>query len=96
MDALNRHIHEHPVASLVFSGKMKPHPFRDDIKRKWLRKSLNINTATKVSDLLTNSQLRSLALFNEFYRPNGIGYQLGIGMPLFLSKNLPPAPGIAF
>ncbi|MBI5748525.1 MAG: hypothetical protein HZA00_05315, partial [Nitrospinae bacterium] len=84
-DAFNRHIHEHPIVSLLFSGKGKPHPFKDDIERALLRKHQPSNEVTKISDMLTNSQFRSLALFNEFYRPNGIEYQLG--MPLLFSKD---------
>ncbi|TAL27917.1 MAG: LuxR family transcriptional regulator [Nitrospirae bacterium] len=89
LDAFNGHIHEHPIVSLLLSGKVKPHPFRDDIETRLLHKRLPPTGVTKISDMLTNSQFRSLALFNEFYRPNGIQYQLG--MPLLLSKNLQTA-----
>ena len=92
VDALNRYIYDHPTLSLLFIGKVKPHPFRDDIERALLRNRLQLNEANKISDMLTNSQFRSLALFNEWHRPNGIEYQLG--MPLLHSKDF--LTGISF
>ncbi|MDI6728140.1 MAG: hypothetical protein QMD44_04335, partial [Thermodesulfovibrionales bacterium] len=89
LDAYNRHIHEHPIIGPLFPGKSKPHPFRDDIEKRLLRNRLRPNAAIKISDMLTNNQFRSLALFNEFYRTNGIEYQLG--MPILLSKDFQPA-----
>lgn len=83
MDAFVRHAHEHPFINFMHFHKSKPHPFREDMERA-LRKRLRnykqsrVFTAVKISDVLKDHQFHSLALFNEFFRPNGIKYQLGM------------------
>ncbi|MBI3600439.1 MAG: hypothetical protein HY097_07340, partial [Nitrospinae bacterium] len=81
-DTFKRCIHEHPFVNLLYSGKIKPHPFREDIERAILRrfpdfKRFPENIALKISDAFTDRQLRRLKLFNEFFHPNGIEYMLG-------------------
>ena len=83
MHVFNRHIHEHPYVNLLHLGKLKAHPFREDIIRAIRRqlpsfKRTPVLSVVKISDVLKDRQFRALALFNEFFRPNGIDYQMGI------------------
>jgi len=77
MDALARHAHEHPFINMLHFQRSRPHPFREDIERAWRKQPLELS-AVKISDVLKDHQFHSLALFNEFFRPNRIRYQLGM------------------
>ncbi len=37
--------------------------------------------ALKISDFLTRSQFHRLALYNEFFRPLGVEYQIAVSLP---------------
>ncbi len=94
VDAFNDHIHEHPIVALLFPEKMKHHPFGEDIARSLCNRFRNCRRPTellsiKSSDLLTDRQFRRLALFNEWFRPNRIQYQLG--MPILYGNHFYPA-----
>ena len=77
MDAFVRHAHEHPFINMLYFQRSRPHPFRDDVERAWRKQSEEL-TAVKISDVLKDRQFHSLELFNEFFRPNRIRYQLGM------------------
>lgn len=77
MDAFARHAHEHPFINILCFQRTRPHPFRNDMERALRKQPLGL-TAVKISDVLKDRQFHSLALFNEFFRPNGIKYQLGM------------------
>ena len=68
MDALARHAHEHPFINMLHFQRSRPHPFREDIERAWRKQPLELS-AVKISDVLKDHQFHSLALFNEFFRP---------------------------
>lgn len=79
--AFGRNMHEHPLTNYLHSELLQQHRFKEDIEKAvnnrypYLKHSPH-NTAAKISDVLTNRQFRALAVFNEFFRPNGIEYQL--------------------
>lgn len=78
----NSHIHEHPLINVLNPGKIKKHPFSEDIARALRGKFRSFNKSPEgrvisISDALTDRQLHSLVIFNEFFRPNRVEYQLG-------------------
>lgn len=77
MDAFARHAHEHPFINMLYFQRLRPHPFMEDIDRALRKQRLKL-TAVKISDVLKNQQFQSLALYDEFFRPNRIKYQLGM------------------
>lgn len=83
MNVFAQHAHEHPFINNIFFHKSNPHPFREDIERMLRKRVRNYKqslelSAVKISDALDNHKFRRLALFNEFFRPNNIEYQLGM------------------
>jgi len=79
----NRHIHEHPFINLMHMGKVKPHPFIYDILESVSKRLPEFGsrpgaTAVKISDALTDKQYRSLDIYNDGMRDDGINYQMGI------------------
>src|SRR3989339_1505026 len=79
--AFGRYMHEHPLTNYLHSELLQQHRFKEDIEKAvkkrypYLKHSPH-NTAAKISDVLTNRQFRALEVFNEFFRPNGVEYQL--------------------
>lgn len=79
--AFGRNMHEHPLTNYLHSELLPQHQFKEDIEKAVNKRYPHLkhsphNTAAKISDVLTNRQFRALAVFNEFFRPNGIEYQL--------------------
>jgi DNA-binding CsgD family transcriptional regulator len=79
--AFGRNMHEHPLTNYLHSELLQRHRFKEDIENAVNKcyphlKHSPHNTAAKISDVLTNRQFRALAVFNDFFRPNGIEYQL--------------------
>lgn len=83
VEAFNRNIHEHPFINLMHSDVLKPHPFKEHITRSLSKRLPDFvagrgNTAVKISDALTDRQFRSLAVYNEGMRKDGINYEVGL------------------
>jgi hypothetical protein len=74
------YMHEHPVINLVFPDVCKPHPFLAQIKKSACRRHMPVRSVegmvVRISDLLTNHRFHRLGLYNEFYRPQNINYQI--------------------
>lgn len=85
LGAFSRCMHEHPLTNFLHSEILGQHRFRDDIekavyKRYPVLKRCHYNTVARISDVLTIRQFRSLAVFNDFFRPNGVEYQLLVSL----------------
>ncbi len=81
-DVFNAHVHEHPFMCLANMSLLKLHPLAQDVERALSRllgsfRKVRLPAALKISDVLTTRQFHSLTVFNEFFRLNGIEYQLG-------------------
>jgi hypothetical protein len=68
-----------PDAAAIFARHMGDLPTFKSYRR-------GEGSATKVSDFMTHRQFHRTAIYNEFYRPAGIEYQI--------SKGLPGEPGL--
>lgn len=82
--------HEHPFANLLSDGRLKPHPYKEDIEKRFLKRLKTLNgspgdAVVKISDVLTDSQFRSLAIYNDLARKNNVDYQMGL--PLIFNRN---------
>lgn len=83
VEAFNRNIHEHPFINLMHADVLRPHPFMEHIMRSLSRRLPGFvagrgKTAVKISDALTDRQFRSLAVYNEGLRKDGVNYQVGL------------------
>ncbi|MBI5588079.1 MAG: helix-turn-helix transcriptional regulator [Deltaproteobacteria bacterium] len=83
VDAFNRNIHEHPFINIMHPGVLRPHPFMEDIVRSLSKRLPGFGsppgkTAVKISDALTDRQLRSLAMYNEGFRNDRVNYQMSL------------------
>ncbi len=81
LDAFVRHMHEHPILNYLHAGHLKPHRFREEIATAVQKRfpSLRQNqhyAAAKISDALTDRRFRSLGLYHDFFRKNGVDYQM--------------------
>lgn len=82
-EAFNRNIHEHPFINLAHTGFLKPHPFMKDMVESLSKcipgfGSRPGKTAVKISDALTDKQFRSLAIYNDGFRRDGVNYQMSL------------------
>jgi DNA-binding CsgD family transcriptional regulator len=85
LGAFSRCMHEHPFTNFLHSESLGRHRFRDDIemavqKRYPHLKHSHHNTVAKISDVLSGRQFRSLAIYNDFFRPNGVDFQLLVSL----------------
>lgn len=79
--AFELHMHEHPLAHLVYPKEFKPNPFKKEINS--FRTGWRIadsgaleGKAVKIHDMLTTSQFYRLGIYNEFYRKLNIEHQM--------------------
>lgn len=85
LGAFSRCMHEHPLTNLLHSEILGRHRFSEDIEKAVQRhyphlKSAHHNTVARISDVLVDSQFRSLEIYNDFFRPNGVEYQLLVSL----------------
>lgn len=83
VDAFNRNIHEHPFINLTHPGLLKPHPFMKEMVESLSKRipgfgSPRGKTAVKISDALTDKQFKSLAIYNDGFRKDGVSYQMSL------------------
>jgi DNA-binding CsgD family transcriptional regulator len=82
--------HEHPFANLLSEGRLKPHPYKEDIERRFLKRLRTLkgspgDEVVKISDVLTDSQFRRLAIYNDLAKKNNTDYQMGL--PLIFNRD---------
>lgn len=82
--------HEHPLTNLLSDGRLKPHPYQEDIERRFLKRVRNLkgspgDAVVKISDVLTDSQFRRLAMYNDFAKKSDVDYQMGL--PLIFNRS---------
>jgi DNA-binding CsgD family transcriptional regulator len=75
--------HEHPFANLLSDGRLKPHPYKEDIEKRFLKRMQTLNGSpgdevVKISDVLTDSQFRRLSIYNDIIRKNNVDYQMAL------------------
>jgi DNA-binding CsgD family transcriptional regulator len=63
-----------PILREMFSRHLREHPL--------IAHSSSSNTAIRISDFLSRQQFHRLALYNEYYRPLGVEYQLGTSISI--------------
>lgn len=85
LGAFSRSMHEHPLTNYLHSEILGQHRFREDIERAVQKRYPHLkhtrhNTVARISDVLTDRQFRSLAIYNDFFRPNGVEYQLLVSL----------------
>lgn len=85
LEAFGSFMHEHPLTNFMHAEQLGPHRFRKDIEKAVQKRYPDFKqspqtTTARISDVLTDRQFQSLAVFNEFFRPNGVEYQLVIAL----------------
>ncbi len=83
------YVHEHPFANILSNERLKPHPYKEDIERRFLKRVRTLkgspgDAVVKISDVLTDSQFRSLGIYNDLAKKN-TDYQMGA--PLIFNRN---------
>jgi len=81
LEAFGRYMHEHPILNFLHTERLQPHRFSQDIEKAAHKRHPSLkhaphNIAARISDVLTDRQFQSLGIFNEFFRRNGVHYQL--------------------
>lgn len=76
-----KYMHDHPVIKILYPVLTKNHPFKNSIEGRVRRIHPDFirhpeGCTLKISDFLTNTQFRSLGLYNEFYRKYDTEYQI--------------------
>lgn len=95
--AFSRYMYEHPYINFLYPKTMQSHPFRKRIEKFRQAQKIDWNhfpksRAVKISDMLTQSQFRRLALYNEYYKKLDTNFQLIL--PLCYSRDM--LSGFAF
>lgn len=75
--------HEHPFANLLSDGRLKPHPYKEDIEKRFLKRQQTLkgspgDAVVKITDVLPDSQYRRLAIYNEVAKKNNMDYQMAV------------------
>ncbi|MBI5186266.1 MAG: helix-turn-helix domain-containing protein [Nitrospinae bacterium] len=95
LEVFQKYMHEHPFLNLFYPRDMEVHPFASHIKKS-AKRHIPIHSpegrAVKFSDVLTTKQFHRLGLYNEFYRPLDIEYQMLL--PVIQDRSI--ASGITF
>lgn len=76
-----KYMHEHPLMTILFPDLINGHKFNKSLDAAICRLPSDFIThpegrTLKISDFLTNTQFRSLGLYNEFYRKYDTEYQI--------------------
>ena len=81
LDAFGKHMHEHPILNFLHPDLLPPHRYRDEIEKAVQKRFPVLRqdqhySAARISDALPDRQFRRLGIYNDFFRHNGVAYQM--------------------